>query len=105
VGSGFIGCDAAASLSLFSPNPLLAARRSTGSSRIGGLEPLTSLEDESLEQVLLEYRISIERLLSVRATTSTRLVGRASRGLSYDLARIALNLGEQDTDRQDGTTA
>jgi len=62
---------------------------------IGGLEPLTSLEDEALEMVLLEHRIPIQRLLSVRVTTSPRLVGRASRGLSYDLARIAGSLREE----------
>jgi glucosyl-3-phosphoglycerate synthase len=61
---------------------------------IGGLEPLPALEDEGLERVLLEHRIPIERLLSVRVTTSPRLVGRAGRGLSYDLARIALSLRE-----------
>ena len=62
---------------------------------IGGLELLTALEDEHLERVLLERRIPIERLLSVRVTTSPRLAGRASRGLSYDLARMALSLSEQ----------
>jgi len=66
--------------------------------KIGGLEPLTALEDEGLERVLLEHRIPIERLLSVRVTTSPRLVGRASRGLSYDLARIALSLSKQEAD-------
>jgi len=67
-------------------------------SEIGGLDPLTALEDEGLERVLIEHRIPIERLLSVRVTTSPRLVGRASRGLSYDLARIALSLSEQEAD-------
>ena len=66
---------------------------------IGGLEPLTALEDEHLESVLRHHDISIDRLLSVRVTTSPRLEGRAKRGLSYDLARRALSLGEQEADR------
>lgn len=59
---------------------------------VGGLEPLTTLEDEHLEKVLRQRGIPIERLLSVRATTSPRLRGRAERGLSYDLSRVALEL-------------
>lgn len=59
---------------------------------IGGLEPLTHLEDEDLKRKLLENDVPIERLLSVRVTTSPRLEGRATRGLSYDLARKALAL-------------
>ena len=58
--------------------------------RVGGLKPLESLEDEHLEEVLRENGVPIERLLSVRVTTSARLKGRASRGLSHDLARAAL---------------
>jgi glucosyl-3-phosphoglycerate synthase len=65
---------------------------------IGGLEPLTALEDEHIEGVLLEHQIPIERLLSVRVTTSPRLVGRASRGLSHDLSRITLSLREESAD-------
>ena len=57
--------------------------------QVGGLDPLESLEDEHLEQVLREHAIPIERLLSVRVKTSPRLKGRASRGLSRDLARVA----------------
>lgn len=57
---------------------------------VGGLRPSESLEDEHLEEALREYGIPIERLLSVRVTTSPRLKGRASRGLSHDLARAAL---------------
>lgn len=52
---------------------------------IGGLEPRASLEDEHLEQVLCRQNIPIERLLSVRVTTSARLSGRAKRGLAHDL--------------------
>jgi glucosyl-3-phosphoglycerate synthase len=52
---------------------------------IGGLEPRASLEDEHLEQVLRQQGIPIERLLSVRVTTSARLSGRAKRGLAHDL--------------------
>ena len=58
--------------------------------RIGGLDPMESLEDEHLERVLRENGVPIERLLSVRVTTSPRLKGRASRGLSQDLARMAV---------------
>ncbi len=65
---------------------------------IGGLEPLPALEDEGLERVLIERHVPIERLLSVRVTTSPRLVGRASSGLSSDLARIALNLREESAE-------
>ena len=57
--------------------------------RVGGLEPRATLEDEGLEQVLREEHIPIERLLSVRATTSSRLDGRASEGLAHDLAARA----------------
>lgn len=56
---------------------------------VGGLEPVTYLEDEHLEGVLRRRGIPIERLLAVRATTSPRLKGRAERGLSYDLSRVA----------------
>ena len=65
---------------------------------VGGLEPLTAREDEHLELVLRRRGIPIERLLSVRVTTSPRLVGRASRGLSYDLSQLALNLLEQEAE-------
>ena len=53
---------------------------------IGGLEPRTALEDEHLERALIRCGIPIERPLSVRVTTSARLVGRANRGLARDLA-------------------
>lgn len=56
---------------------------------VGGLEPRASLEDERLERLLLQHDVPIDRLLSVRATTSSRLAGRASRGLSRDLAEMA----------------
>lgn len=65
---------------------------------IGGLEPLTVLEDEALERVLSEHGIPIQRLLSVRVTTSPRLQGRATQGLSYDLAQIALGIQGQEAD-------
>ena len=58
--------------------------------KVGGLRPMEALEDEHLEEVLRENGVPIERLLSVRATTSPRLEGRASRGLSHDLSRAAL---------------
>jgi glucosyl-3-phosphoglycerate synthase len=60
--------------------------------QVGGLEPSATLEDERLEQILREQNIPIERLLSVRATTSSRLKGRASRGLAHDLAAAAARL-------------
>jgi glucosyl-3-phosphoglycerate synthase len=53
---------------------------------IGGLEPLAALEDEYLERALSRCGIPIERPLSVRVSTSARLVGRANRGLARDLA-------------------
>ena len=53
---------------------------------IGGLEPHAALEDEHLERILCQRGIPIERPLSVRVTTSARLVGRAERGLAKDLA-------------------
>ena len=62
--------------------------------KIGGLEPLADLEDEHLEAVLSDHDIPIERLLSVRVTTSPRLTGRATRGLSHDLSEIASSLRE-----------
>ena len=63
--------------------------------QVGGLEPLTALEDEHLERALRQHDVPIHRLLSVRVTTSPRLEGRATRGLSYDLARIAHSLHEE----------
>ena len=57
--------------------------------RVGGLEPRATLEDERLEHALREQNVPIDRLLSVRATTSSRLEGRASRGLAHDLANAA----------------
>jgi hypothetical protein len=56
--------------------------------QIGGLEPLATLEDEALEKILRGQHVPIERLLSVRVTTSPRLEGKARRGLSYDLSRM-----------------
>ncbi|HSK99381.1 MAG TPA: glycosyltransferase family A protein [Rubrobacteraceae bacterium] len=61
--------------------------------KIGGLEPRDTLEDEHLERALLRHGIPIERLLSVRVTTSARLVGRASQGLAHDLSAAAKMLG------------
>jgi len=53
---------------------------------IGGLEPRVALEDEHLEYVLRRHDVPIERLTSVRVTTSARLKGRAKQGLARDLA-------------------
>jgi hypothetical protein len=63
--------------------------------QVGGLEPLTALEDEHLEEVLRRHNVPIHRLLSVRVTTSPRVVGRATRGLSDDLARTARGLRDE----------
>lgn len=60
---------------------------------VGGLEPVTALEDEALEGVLRRRGIPIDRLISVKVTTSARLVGRAERGLAHDLAEVAAKLG------------
>ncbi len=56
---------------------------------VGGLEPRSALEDEQLERVLRRHGVPIERLLSVRVTTSPRLIGRADQGLARDLAAAA----------------
>ncbi|MGB3681595.1 MAG: glycosyltransferase family 2 protein [Rubrobacteraceae bacterium] len=53
---------------------------------IGGLEPHAALEDEHLERILRQRNVPIERPLSVRVTTSARLVGRAQYGLARDLS-------------------
>ena len=58
---------------------------------VGGLDPMESLEDEHLEHVLRKKGVPIQRLLSVRVTTSPRLEGRASRGLSRDLSLMAFS--------------
>jgi len=57
---------------------------------VGGLRPLEALEHEHLGEALSGNGVPIERLLSVRVTTSPRPKGRASRGLSHDLARAAV---------------
>ncbi|HET7478966.1 MAG TPA: glycosyltransferase family A protein [Rubrobacteraceae bacterium] len=64
---------------------------------VGGLEPLPSLEDEHLERLLRRRDIPIDYLLSVKVTTSPRLVGRAERGLSHDLALAAGRLASRST--------
>ena len=61
---------------------------------VGGLEPLADLEDEHLEGVLRRHGIPIDRLLSVRVTTSPRLKGRANRGLAHDLAARSVRLDQ-----------
>ena len=58
--------------------------------KMGSLRPMEDLEDEHLEEVLSENGVPIERLLSIRVTTSPRLKCRASRGLSHDLTHAAL---------------
>ena len=63
---------------------------------IGGLEPRVALEDEHLEEVLRRHDVPIERLLSVRVTTSVRLEGRAKQGLARDLANAVTKLRDND---------
>ena len=63
---------------------------------IGGLEPQVALEDEHLEHVLRQCGVAIERLLSVRVTTSARLKGRAKQGLAHDLAAAVAKLRDDD---------
>lgn len=53
---------------------------------VGGMEPLVALEDESLARRLRSGGIEIQRLGSVRVSTSARTTGRAARGLARDLA-------------------
>ena len=63
---------------------------------IGGLEPRVALEDEHLEAVLRQHCVPIERLTSVRVTTSARLEGRAKQGLAHDLAAVVAELKDDD---------
>jgi glycosyltransferase involved in cell wall biosynthesis len=53
---------------------------------VGGLEPLSALEDEAFAARLLAHRVPILRAPDVRVITSARTEGRAQRGLSVDLA-------------------
>ncbi len=55
--------------------------------RLGGIEPLATLEDEALERALRAHGLRIDRLRSVRVRTSARLQGRAAAGLAHDLAQ------------------
>ena len=63
---------------------------------IGGLEPWVALEDEHLEDVLRQHEVPIDRLLSVRVTTSARLEGRAKQGLAHDLAAVVAKLKDDE---------
>jgi glucosyl-3-phosphoglycerate synthase len=53
---------------------------------VGGLEPLTALEDEAFGARLQACGVPILRASDVRVRTSARTDGRARRGLSVDLA-------------------
>ena len=53
---------------------------------VGGLEPVTALEDAAFAQRLAQAGIPILRTDDVRVRTSARHCGRAARGLSVDLA-------------------
>ena len=57
--------------------------------RVGRLDPSPALEDEGFERALRYHGIPIERLASVKVTTSGRRLGRAPRGLAVDLRRNA----------------
>lgn len=57
--------------------------------RIGGLGPLSCLEDEHLERELEAAGARVVRSSSVRVTTSARVCGRAEKGLAADLARAS----------------
>ena len=63
---------------------------------IGGLEPRVALEDEHLEDDLDQHEVPIDRLLSVRVTTSARLEGRAKQGLAHDLAAVVAKLKDDE---------
>jgi glucosyl-3-phosphoglycerate synthase len=63
---------------------------------IGGLEPRIALEDEHLEHVLRQHGVPIERLNSVRVTTSARLEGRAKQGLAHDLAAVVTKFRDNE---------
>jgi glycosyltransferase involved in cell wall biosynthesis len=54
-----------------------------------GLEPRHALEDEGFERALHRHGIPIDRLSTVRVTTSGRRHGRAPRGLAVDLQRAS----------------
>ena len=68
--------------------------------RVGRLEPRPALEDEGFERALRHHGIPIERLASVKVTTSGRRLGRAPRGLAVDLRRNAW-LAERSYDAGD----
>jgi glucosyl-3-phosphoglycerate synthase len=52
---------------------------------VGGLEPLSALEDAAFAARLIEHGIPIVRARDVRVSTSARSNGRADKGLSVDL--------------------
>ncbi len=53
---------------------------------VGGIEPLHTLEDDGFARRLAEHRVPVLRAHDVSVTTSARVDGRASQGLSADLA-------------------
>lgn len=54
--------------------------------QVGGIEPLTALEDAGFAARLAEHNVAILRASDVRVKTSARADGRVRRGLSVDLA-------------------
>jgi glucosyl-3-phosphoglycerate synthase len=53
---------------------------------VGGIEPLTALEDAGFAARLTQHGVSILRAADVKVLTSARSDGRVARGLSVDLA-------------------
>ena len=62
---------------------------------IGGIEPVTALEDAAFAQRLVDAGIPVLRADDVRVRTSARADGRATRGLSVDLAVSSWAVGRR----------
>jgi glycosyltransferase involved in cell wall biosynthesis len=54
--------------------------------QVGGIEPLSALEDAGFAERLARNRVPLLRPVDVRVRTSARAAGRVTRGLSVDLA-------------------
>jgi glucosyl-3-phosphoglycerate synthase len=67
---------------------------------VGGIEPLAALEDVAFANRLAAHGIPILRAADVRVHTSARPVGRASRGLSVDLAVSGWSVRRRYTARE-----
>ena len=62
---------------------------------VGGIEPVTALEDAAFAQRLVDAGIPVLRADDVRVRTSARADGRATRGLSVDLAVSSWAVGRR----------